>query len=437
MLNKLYHKLRCVFVCSSMAIISAILAISVRQDIEAAHSNALSYAQRMSTLIIYQLETGLEPFRETIENYTLRSDIFCVVKDAAGKTVYQSDMPFPTSGEYLQEALEDPPFAVVSTEREQQQAVTEQNGPLWIAGQENDRYWGIPALVVSMDRTVYRLSLFYRVETDREIVGRHIRDVVLVWSFSLACVVLLSSLILKQAFQPTEQMLERQKEFIASASHELKSPLSVLFVHIEKIKRCAAAAPECRRSVEVMGSECMRMSRLVNDLLLLASSDACFKQMVREEINVDTLLIRLYEKYETVCAENHTPLDMDLTGICFPAVVSDPELILQVLSVFVENAVSHSESRAPIGIQTSFSEKDITFCIVDHGKGISEKDGPFLFDRFYCADRSHTNRSHFGLGLSIAAELAAILCGKIGFYTTPGGGATFYLTIPIGPNGRK
>ena len=56
---------------------------------------------------------------------------------------------------------------------------------------------------------------------------------------------------------------------------------------------------------------------------------------------------------------------------------------------------------------------------------------PFIFDRFYCADKSRTNKAHFGLGLSIAKELAKMLSGKIGFSDTSGGGTTFFLTLPI------
>ena len=73
----------------------------------------------------------------------------------------------------------------------------------------------------------------------------------------------------------------------------------------------------------------------------------------------------------------------------------------------------------------------MTFYVVDHGCGVAEEDKPFIFNRFYCADKSRTDKSHFGLGLSIAKELSRILGGKIGFEDTAGGGATFYLTMPL------
>ena len=101
------------------------------------------------------------------------------------------------------------------------------------------------------------------------------------------------------------------------------------------------------------------------------------------------------------------------------------------MSIFLDNAVSYSKENSNIEILTSQTSKEFTFLVVDHGCGIAEKDKPFIFDRFYCADKSRTNKAHFGLGLSIAKELAKMLSGKIGFSDTSGGGTTFFLTLPI------
>lgn len=104
---------------------------------------------------------------------------------------------------------------------------------------------------------------------------------------------------------------------------------------------------------------------------------------------------------------------------------------MQILSIYMDNALEHSQSQTDIQIQTELTGKDITFCVTDHGMGIAEEDKPFLFDRFYCADKAHTDKSHFGLGLSIAEELAKMLHGKVGMKDTAGGGATFFVTFPL------
>ena len=110
---------------------------------------------------------------------------------------------------------------------------------------------------------------------------------------------------------------------------------------------------------------------------------------------------------------------------------TDQERLFQILSIFLDNAISYSPENSSIEIQTRQTTKELTFLVADHGKGIAKADRPFIFDRFYRADKSHTDKSHFGLGLSIAEELAKMLSGRIGFKDTPGGGATFFLTLPI------
>ena len=97
----------------------------------------------------------------------------------------------------------------------------------------------------------------------------------------------------------------------------------------------------------------------------------------------------------------------------------------------MDNAIQHSIGNECIEIRMEATTKNITFLIADHGQGIAEKDKPFIFDRFYCANQSRTEKSNFGLGLSIADELAKMLGGKAGFKDTPGGGATFYVTLPL------
>ena len=77
------------------------------------------------------------------------------------------------------------------------------------------------------------------------------------------------------------------------------------------------------------------------------------------------------------------------------------------------------------------TNKEISFSIVHPRKGIAEKDKPYIFDRFFCADKSNTDKSHFGLGLSIADELSKMLGGTIGFQDTEGSGATFYVTLQL------
>lgn len=102
----------------------------------------------------------------------------------------------------------------------------------------------------------------------------------------------------------------------------------------------------------------------------------------------------------------------------YPVLYTDRERLFQILSIYLDNAVYYSPENSTIEIRTKQTSKELTFYVVDHGCGVAEEDKPFIFNRFYCADKSRTDKSHFGLGLSIAKELSRILGGKIGFEDT-------------------
>ena len=227
-------------------------------------------------------------------------------------------------------------------------------------------------------------------------------------------------------------MIKSQKDFVAAASHELKAPLAVIMANTEALQDMQSHNIDLQSQacLNVIDTECSRMSHLVRDMLLLASSDADKWTIQKSEINVDTLLITLYEAYEPVCISKKIRLELNLSEEAYPVLSSDRERLFQILSIFLDNAVCYSPEGSSIQIQTASKEKELVFSIVDHGKGIPTEDKPFIFDRFYSGDKSRTDKSHFGLGLSIAKELAKMLGGEIGFKDTEGGGATFFLKLP-------
>lgn len=429
MLDKLYKKLHMIFTFGIMLIISVIIGIVLHNNIDTEQVNDSTFFQRMATLIIYQLENNDGHFEEVIKEYENKYAIFCVIKDNAGDMLYESPSTFPTSTEVLLNSLKHQQKGLTSV-GQKELIVTRQNGIFEIQGQNKDTYLGIPATVVSKDNTVYDTALLHRAKTTSEILRGQATLYISIWLASFVCVLFLSRMVLKKAFKPTERMLKSQKDFVASASHELKSPLAVILANVEKIEKSSNCNDEIKCSAKVMDAECMRMSNLINDMLILAASDAGTWSVTKKKIDVDTLLISLYEIYEPICAKHNILLKLDITDSSYPVLYSDPERITQVLSIFMDNAVHHSGNSPSIQLKTSLTAKTITFYIVDHGHGIAEQDKPYIFDRFYCADKSHTNKSHFGLGLSIADELSKMLNGKVGFNDTIGGGTTFYITIP-------
>ena len=119
--------------------------------------------------------------------------------------------------------------------------------------------------------------------------------------------------------------------------------------------------PQLQSCRDVIDAECRRMSRLVRDMLLLASSDADKWNIQKSEINMDTLLITLYEAYEPVCISKKIRLELNLSEEAYPVLSSDRERLFQILSIFLDNAVCYSPEGSSIQIQTASKERNWFF----------------------------------------------------------------------------
>lgn len=231
-----------------------------------------------------------------------RHSIFCCIQDTSGKMIYQTDSDFPTDADTLLERFriqtdKEDTFIITNDSK----PATDQSGIFEFHGTRNDEYLGILATIVMPNNTAYHLSLIYRQQSLFDILTKQAFLYVSLWFLSLIAVTIMSHFLIKKALEPTEVMLKSQKDFIASASHELKSPLAVILANAEKLEQLQIDNTEFRKSVKILDNECMRMSKLVKDMLLLASSDAKSWTLCKNIIDIDTLLISLYEAYEPIC----------------------------------------------------------------------------------------------------------------------------------------
>lgn len=254
----------------------------------------------------------------------------------------------------------------------------------------------------------------------------------LIWLVVLIAVLLVSVLIIRQAMKPTEKTMQSQKNFIAAVSHELKTPLAVLLSATDVIETSPDCTANIRNHLSLMETEISRMARLIQDLLLLSSIDAGNWVFHKSKINVDTLLINLYEKFEIICHKKSIDLQIEMPEECLPPLFSDEDRLSQIISIFLDNAISYSPEHSSILLEASSKKNNLAISIIDHGIGISEEDKKHIFDRFYRCDKSRTKKGHYGLGLSVANELVSLLDGKIYLSDTPGGGCTFTIAIPYG-----
>ena len=433
MLKPLSKKLSTLFIMVIMLIITSIMIILCNNYVHMEQSSEVLLFQRMVTQMIYRLEENNQNFESIVDSYhEYKYPIFCYIQDTSGRMIYRTDSDFPTDTDALLErfrtqAGKEDTYIITNDNK----PATDQSGVFLFNGTKNDDYLGILATIVMQNNTVYHLSLIYRQQSLFDILTKQAFLYVSLWCLSLIAVTIMSHLLIKKALKPTEVMLKSQKDFIASASHELKSPLAVILANAEKLEQLQIDNTEFRKSVKILDKECMRMSKLVRDMLLLASSDAKSWTICKNTIDIDTLLISLYETYEPICINRKICLRLEISETSYPKFCADEERLFQILTIYMENAIHHSTGNKQIEIKTAVTAKHITFFVIDHGKGIPEDDKPYIFNRFYCADKSRTDKSNFGLGLSIADELAKMMNGKVGCKDTDGGGATFFVTLPL------
>ncbi len=429
MLNHLFQKLHLFFVMTIMVIVTGVIGLSFSNHVNASEAAEVTFLQRMTALIVNQLEEEGANAKEVLSAYEKDMSVSSKLTDAYGELLYESR----TGLEDIEGQLNNVGMQIVtySAEEEGNQAkLPAVEGMVEMKGNHYERYLINLAHFTSEDDTNNSLTLVYEQTPIFQMFLEQLPMYLAIWIVTLLCVSLVSRFLLKKALEPTERVMQSQKEFVASASHELKAPLAVIVANVENMQH-EAQNEGLQGNLKVIDSECMRMSRLIKDMLLLASSDAEKWTIHTSEVNVDTLLISLYEAYEPRCMKKKIKLVLDLGENLFPTITTDQERLFQLLSIYLDNALHYSPEGKEIQIRVDMSSKELTFWIVDHGIGVEEKAKPFIFDRFYCADQSHTDKSHFGLGLSIAKELARMLQGKIGMEDTPGGGASFFFTLDL------
>jgi len=216
--------------------------------------------------------------------------------------------------------------------------------------------------------------------------------------------------------------IERQKRFISDASHELATPLTVINGHadmlLRRLGRSSADAAGMEESLKIIKAEALRMNELVENLLMLARHDNDKQVYHFAQTDITALL-------EEILAEAHLiapevvfigQIEGKLTAPC------DENAIRRVLRILLSNAVKYG---AEITISAVLSHGLIYVTVKDNGPGIAPEHLPHLFERFYRADPSRTQKSgSSGLGLAIAREMITSHGGEIRIESTLGEGAS-------------
>lgn len=298
---------------------------------------------------------------------------------------------------------------------------------LSITGPQGDRYWASVVRVHSQGQDYEAVILHSRASEDlfwRSLVLRY----VLIFLGSTLALILISWLLVHRAVRPTEESIQHQREFVAAAGHELRSPLAVIRASLSAADTAGSPA-EKEKFIATADSEAARMGRLVDDLLLLAGSDAQVWHMCPQAVSLEGFCIELYDRYLPLCRQRSHKLELLLPEEHLPTIQADRERLTQLFGILLSNAMEYAPAGTPIELKAVLHYHQICLAVADHGPGIPDEAKPRVFERFTRADASRTDKAHFGLGLSVALELARLHGGTLTCTDTPGGGATFTLTL--------
>ncbi|WOO35321.1 HAMP domain-containing sensor histidine kinase [Anaerocolumna sp. AGMB13020] len=296
-----------------------------------------------------------------------------------------------------------------------------------IKGNSRERYLGA-VFVVPVGKGVRSLVLLQPLDISAFLNPGQIIFLILTDVLGIGALFLVSYWIVGKSLKPVEESRRQQTEFIAAASHELKSPLAVIRASLSAARIDEENSPHYLGNID---KECSRMAGLIEDMLLLAASDAKHWQLKRELLDMDTLLIETYDLFYPFLKEKSMELKLLLEDEMLPGIQGDKERIMQILAVLIDNAAAYSREGDTVIIRAYTKKKRLFIEIEDHGSGIPEGKKKEVFLRFYRGDSSRQDKSHYGLGLSIAKELAEMQDGALTLNDTPGGGATFLLSLPF------
>jgi two-component system OmpR family sensor kinase len=230
---------------------------------------------------------------------------------------------------------------------------------------------------------------------------------------------------LNEMRQRLARLDQARKEFIANASHELRTPIFSLGGFVELLDEEEPDPAAREEFVRTMRGQVERLTKLTADLLDLSKLDADVLQVNAERVDLVELAGRIAEEFGPAAERHESPIEVN--GDHTAVAQADPDRVAQIMRILVDNALTHTPRGTSISIEVRRRDGAAKLVVRDEGPGIDPHARARVFDRFYTGDRV----SGSGLGLAIARELALLMEGELGLASHQGC-TEFTLRLPIG-----
>ncbi|MDP8953200.1 MAG: PAS domain-containing sensor histidine kinase [Actinomycetota bacterium] len=234
-----------------------------------------------------------------------------------------------------------------------------------------------------------------------------------------------------RAIRPARKAFDRQRAFIADASHELKTPLTLIRASTEVLQRGLTDTEDKELADDVL-AETERMGAILSDLLTAARLDAGQFAIRQEPFDLASAICAVVDRFGMRAASAGVRLEVEAQGK-LPA-LGDQERTEQILTVLLDNALTYTPRDGSVAVSGRMRDGFVETIVEDTGPGIAPEHLPHIFERFYRADpaRSRVSGGGTGLGLAIACDLARAQKGDLKAENAKDGGAVFRLTLPKG-----
>lgn len=251
-----------------------------------------------------------------------------------------------------------------------------------------------------------------------------------IWAGAMVLFWAISRKLSAIAARPMEEAIRREKQFVADASHDLKTPLSVILANNAILmENPDAPAGTLARWLDSTQAAAKRMQQLIGEMLTLAEAERQDAPLTLEPIDLADIAMKAALELESVAFEKNVTLDTDLPEKC--VIRGNADYLLRIVTSLLENALKYEPAGGQVILALTQSKRKTVLSVRNPGSRIPEEDLPHVFDRFYRSDKSRTNRQgSFGLGLAITKEMTQRLGGSVTAASSEAEGTTFRVLFP-------
>lgn len=224
--------------------------------------------------------------------------------------------------------------------------------------------------------------------------------------------------------KPVDRAWTQQQNFIADASHELKTPLTVILANCNILQAHRDYTVEDQiKWIDSTGEEAVHMKELVDKMLVLAKAENQKQALVFTDVDLSELVTRLSLQFDPVAFEKgvalNTEIDRDLH------IQADPTAVNQIIHILIDNAVKYAGMGGEVNIRLTKKQNAVFLTAHNSGEPIPAEDLPHIFERFYRSDKSRTSGSGYGLGLAICKTLVEQQKAEISVQSSADTGTVF------------